>query len=183
MYSWLRGSVKLTPWQLATTKIREKKCSKVVRKSSIIQTRSILLMTRWRQDFLGHLGLAFHVLLGCGVGRHYSPFPLMQLKGNLCGTECAVWLVNHLYQPASRAVLCFCPVKNLKPQPKSLTVNSKISWRESRDISWLCAFYLSVLPSYLLTYPVLWCWVLQSRPWSSLSLNYWGAGVGAPQNI
>lgn len=35
----------------------------------------------------------------------------------------------------SRAVLGFWPVKNLRPQPKTLTVNSKISPRGSRDIS------------------------------------------------
>jgi len=35
----------------------------------------------------------------------------------------------------SRAVLGFCPVKNLRPQPKPLTVDSKISLRGSRALS------------------------------------------------
>lgn len=80
MYSRLYGSVKLTPQQLTShNKNKRKKYSKVIRKKQCNANQKHLAHDQMKagQDFSGHLRLAFHALLGCGVGQHYSSFPLV----------------------------------------------------------------------------------------------------------
>lgn len=130
-------------------------------------------MSRQMQDFLGHLGLVLCVLLGHGAGQHYSPsfFPSSSLlpfsPHRATGKplrDRVSWLVQPLYQPASRSQeLCWVSalLKTSDLSQNHSWLYLKLVWEEAGMLVDR-AFCPLASPSYLPACPNLQYWLVWS---------------------
>lgn len=100
----------------------------------------------------------------CNINRRHSL--VTRQKVGWAGGLRTIWISQHL---SLRSCVAFLPCCKPQTSAKTITVDSGITLRGSRDINWSSAFCRSVSLFYLLPCPFLPFWVLQSNPSSSLS--------------